>query len=146
AEKTRFDFAHEGPLSEEELAQVEGIVNEFIFEDVPVTPVVMPFAEAKKLPGVRAVFGEKYPDPVRVLLIGAERPADVTLEHSVEFCGGTHLNHTGQAGLFKVISQEAVGKGVRRITAITGREALDAMQRVSGIVDELSGRLNCKPE
>ncbi|MCS6850309.1 MAG: alanine--tRNA ligase, partial [Gemmataceae bacterium] len=88
--KTRFDFSYHKPLTAEEIAAVERLVNEKIYADLPVTPVVLPLAEARKIPGVRAVFGEKYPDPVRVLMIGADKPADVTLEHSVEFCGGTH--------------------------------------------------------
>jgi alanyl-tRNA synthetase len=145
-EKTRFDFSHNEPLTPTELAEVERLVNEEIYADMPVNPVTMPLAEAKKLPGVRAVFGEKYPDPVRVLLIGAERPADVTPEHSVEFCGGTHLTHTGQAGFFRIASQEAVGKGVRRVIAVTGREAVAAVQRLASVVDDLTGRFNCKPE
>src|SRR5262249_26036379 len=110
-EKTRFDFAHNHPLTPDEVREVERLVNQKIYADLPVNQVVMPLAEAKKIPGVRAVFGEKYPDPVRVLLIGAEKPFEVTPEHSVEFCGGTHLTHTGQAGFFKVVGQEAVGKG-----------------------------------
>ncbi len=123
AEKTRFDFTHDNPLSAEEIAEVERLVNEKICADLPVTAVTMPLAEAKNIPGVRAVFGEKYPDPVRVLLIGVETAKDAALETSVEFCGGTHLSHTGQAGFFKIISQEGVGKGVRRVTAVTGRRA-----------------------
>ena len=145
-EKTRFDFTCNEPLTAEEIAEVEQLVNEKICADLPVSARTMALAEAKKINGVRAVFGEKYPDPVRVLLIGAERPEDVTDDHSVEFCGGTHLNHTGQAGFFKIISQEAVGKGVRRVTAVTGREAVATVQRLSAVVDELGGRLNCKPE
>jgi alanyl-tRNA synthetase len=144
--KTRFDFAHNEPLTPEQVAEVEQLVNEKIYADLPVTPVNKPLVEAKEIPGVRAVFGEKYPDPVRVLLIGAEKPEDATAEHSVEFCGGTHLNHTGEAGFFKVVSQEAVGKGVRRLTAVTGREALATVQRLSSVVDQLAGRFNCKPE
>jgi alanyl-tRNA synthetase len=146
AEKTRFDFTHDKPLSSEEVAEVERLVNERIYADLPVTPVVMPLAEAKKINGVRAVFGEKYPDPVRVLLIGAERPEDASLENSVEFCGGTHLAHTGQAGFFKIVSQEPVAKGVRRVTAVTGREAVATVQRLASVVDELTGRFNCKPD
>jgi alanyl-tRNA synthetase len=146
ADKTRFDFTHPGPLMPEEIAKIERLVNEKIYADLPVKPVTMPLAEAKKITGVRAVFGEKYPDPVRVLLIGVERPEDATLENSVEFCGGTHLTHTGQAGFFKIVSQEAVGKGIRRVTGVTGREAVATFQRLSGVVDELSARLNCKPE
>ena len=141
ADKTRFDFTHDKPLTAEEIAEVERLVNEKIYADLPVTPVTMPLAEAKKIAGVRAVFGEKYPDPVRVLLIGAEKPEEATPEHSVEFCGGTHLKHTGQAGFFKIVSQEAVGKGVRRVTAVTGREAVATVQRLAACVDELTGRL-----
>src|SRR5205085_9762464 len=146
AEHTRFDFAHDTPLSPDEISEVERLVNERIYLDLPVTPIVMPLAEAKKIPGVRAVFGEKYPDPVRVLLVGAEKPEQVTAEHSVEFCGGTHLNHTGQAGFFKIVSQEQVGKGVRRVTAVTGKGAVEAVQRMASVLDELGGRFNCKPE
>jgi alanyl-tRNA synthetase len=146
AEKTRFDFAHTRPLSVEEIAEVERLVNEKIYEDQPVNPVVVPLAEGKKIPGVRAVFGEKYPDPVRVLLIGAERPDQVSPEHSVEFCGGTHLRQTGQAGFFKIISQEAVGKGVRRVTAVTGPKAVALVQKQERVLAEMAGRLRCQPE
>jgi alanyl-tRNA synthetase len=145
-DKTRFDFTHPKPLTEDEIAEIERLVNEKIYADLPVTPVTMPLAEAKKIPGVRAVFGEKYPDPVRVLLVGAAGPQRATLEHSVEFCGGTHLTHTGQAGFFKLVSQEPVAKGVRRVTAVTGREAVASVQRLAGVVGELTSRLNCKPE
>ncbi|HYT92158.1 MAG TPA: alanine--tRNA ligase [Gemmataceae bacterium] len=144
-DKTRFDFTYQHPLASEEIAEVERLVNEKIYSDLPVNPVVMPLAEAKKIPGVRAVFGEKYPDPVRVLLIGAEKPFEVTPEHSVEFCGGTHLTHTGQAGFCKIVSQEAVGKGVRRVTAVTGREAVATVQRMASVIDEMVARFNCKP-
>ena len=146
ADKTRFDFTHDKALSAEEIAEVERLVNERIYSDLPVKPVVMPLAEAKKIPGVRAVFGEKYPDPVRVLLIGAERPENATEETSVEFCGGTHLTHTGQAGLFKIVGQEGVAKGVRRVTAVTGRKAVETVQHQAALLDDLSGRLNCKPD
>ena len=65
---------------------------------------------------------------------------------SVEFCGGTHLNHTGQAGFFKIVGQELVGKGVRRVTAVTGREAVATVQRMSSLLESLSARFNCKPD
>jgi alanyl-tRNA synthetase len=146
AEKTRFDFAHDKPLSPDEVAMVEQLVNEQIYADQTVTAHVMPLAEAKKIPGVRAVFGEKYPDPVRVLVIGADDPKQATQENSVEFCGGTHLTHTGQAGFFKIVSQEPVSKGVRRVTAVTGRGAVEAVQRLGAVVDDLTARFNCKPE
>src|SRR5581483_8097242 len=140
AEKTRFDFAHDKPLSPEEVAEVERLVNEQIYTDLPVTARIMPLAEAKKIPGVRAVFGEKYPDPVRVLLIGVEDPAKATVANSVEFCGGTHLTHTGQAGFFKIVSQEPVSKGVRRVIGVTGRGAVQAVQQLGSVVDDLTAR------
>lgn len=146
ATRTRFDFAHHEPLTGEQVAEVERLVNEKIYADLPVSAEYRPLEEAKKIPGVRAVFGEKYPDPVRVLVVGAKKPEEATLECSVEFCGGTHLNHTGQAGLFKIVSQELVAKGVRRVTAVTGPEAVAIVQRLSGVVDLLTGRFRCKPE
>ncbi|HEV3236807.1 MAG TPA: alanine--tRNA ligase [Gemmataceae bacterium] len=145
-DKTRFDFTHDKALSPEEITEIERLVNERVYTDLPVTAKIMPLAEAKKIPGVRAVFGEKYPDPVRVLLIGVEKPEDATENNSVEFCGGTHLTHTGQIGFFKIISQEPVSKGVRRVTAITGREAVAYFQRQAAVMDELTSRFNCKPE
>ncbi len=107
----------------------------------------MPLAEAKKIPGVRAVFGEKYPDPVRVLLIGAKKPEEATLDNSVEFCGGTHLMHTGQAGFFKIV-RPGTGRrqGVRRVTAVTGREAVATVQRMAALVDDLTSRFNCSQD
>jgi alanyl-tRNA synthetase len=142
-EKTRFDFSHDKGLTPEELRRVEEIVNREINRNLPVAAQVMPLAEAKKLPGVRAVFGEKYPDPVRVVMIGAEKPEDVTAEMSVEFCGGTHLKSTGQAGLFKIIGQENVAKGVRRVTGVTGPSAVDYVLNMADVVASLTGRFNC---
>jgi alanyl-tRNA synthetase len=146
AEKTRFDFSHDKPLSADETRRVEEIVNAHILRDEPVTPITMPLGEAKKLPGVRAVFGEKYPDPVRVVMIGAENPSDVSAQMSVEFCGGTHLSRTSQAGLFKIVSQENVAKGVRRVTAVTGQRAFDYVQEQSSVLGELTARFNCSVE
>ncbi|MBM4068247.1 MAG: alanine--tRNA ligase [Planctomycetes bacterium] len=146
ATRTRFDFAHNEPLTSQQVAEVERLVNEKIYADLPVTAAYRPLEEAKKIAGVRAVFGEKYPDPVRVLVVGASKPEEATLECSVEFCGGTHLAHTGQAGLFKIVGQELVAKGVRRVTAVTGPEAIATVQRLAGVVDDLTGRFRCKPE
>src|SRR5262249_30186436 len=146
AEKTRFDFTHDKPLTAEEVAEVERLVNEKIYADLPVTAVTLPLAEAEKVPGGRAGFGEKYPDPGRGLLLRAREADEATLEHSVEFCGGTHLGHTGQAGFFKITSQEGVAKGVRRVTGVTGAGAVAAVQRLSAVVDGLTARLSCKPE
>jgi alanyl-tRNA synthetase len=145
-QKTRFDFSHDRPLSAEQLRDIERRVNRGIMRDQPVTAVVMPLAEAKKLPGVRAVFGEKYPDPVRVVMVGAEKPEEVTLDNSVEFCGGTHVPRTGTIGPFKIISQEAVAKGVRRVVGVAGRKAYDELANRNAILDELALRFQCRPE
>jgi alanyl-tRNA synthetase len=145
-EKTRFDFSHDKPLSRDELSQIESHVNEQIAADRPVVAVTLPLAEAKKITGVRAVFGEKYPDPVRVVLIGPADPSSVTWNDSAEFCGGTHITRTSQAGLFKILSQEAVGKGVRRVTGVCGRRAWETMQRMARILSDLAERLQCPPE
>jgi alanyl-tRNA synthetase len=142
ADKTRYDFTHDKPMTADEVLEVERLVNEKILADLPVTPVTMALAEAKQIGGVRAVFGEKYPDPVRVVLIGAEKPSEATVEQSVEFCGGTHLSRTSQACLFKIVGQEGVAKGVRRITAVTGPKALALTQHQAGVLGELTSRLN----
>src|SRR5207247_2555001 len=139
-EKTRFDFSHDKPLTADEFHRVEEFVNLQIIRDQPVAAVTMPLAEAKKLPGVRAVFGEKYPDPVPVLLLGSESPEHATLDNSIEFCGGTHVKSTGFIGYFKITAQEGVAKGVRRIVATTGRGSLAVLQKINAVVDDLSTR------
>ena len=133
-----FDFSHTGPVTAAEIAEVERMVNERIYQDLPVQWRELPTAEAKQLPGVRAFFGDKYGDVVRVVEIGDG--------FSREFCGGTHLDHTGQAGFFKITGEEGVGKGVRRLTAVTAREAVATVQKQSAVVAELTGRFRCKPE
>ncbi len=144
--KTRFDFSHDKPVTAEQLQEIERRVNRQVVLDQPVAAVVLPLAQAQKLPGVRAVFGEKYPDPVRVVMVGAESPDKLTHDNSVEFCGGTHLPRTGLIGYFKISSQEGVAKGIRRITAVTGKPAYDDVQTRSAIVDDLAGVFQCRPD
>ncbi len=144
-DKTRFDFSHDKPLTPGELQQVEVLVNGDVVLDRPVTAITLPLAEAKQIAGVRAVFGEKYPDPVRVVMVGPTTPSEATPADSVEFCGGTHVARTGPIGLFKIVSQEGVAKGVRRLTAVTGREAVLHARQAFIVLDELSGRFNCPP-
>jgi alanyl-tRNA synthetase len=132
SEKLRFDFSHPQAVTHDQIAQVERMVNEKIYSDLAVHTKLMPLADAMKIGGVRAVFGEKYPDPVRVVAIGEQDPLrpGSAIENSIEFCGGTHLRHTGEAGFFKIISEEAVSKGVRRLTAVTGRGAVELVQKL----------------
>jgi alanyl-tRNA synthetase len=146
ADKTRFDLTHPHPLTADEIKRIEDIVNHQVQEDYPVTAVNMTLADAKKIPGVRAVFGEKYPDPVRVVMIGADKPEAMAPTLSAEFCGGTHLDRTGPIAVFKIVGQEAVAKGVRRLTAVTGSRAVETFQRLSAVVDDLSAKLNCGAE
>ncbi|HEV8292290.1 MAG TPA: DHHA1 domain-containing protein, partial [Tepidisphaeraceae bacterium] len=101
----------------------------------------------KKLFGVRAVFGEKYPDPVRVIAVGVDDPRKgVTVENSIEFCGGTHLRHTGEAGFMKIVSEENVSKGVRRLTAVTGRGAVEFIHKMEMNLRGVSQALSASPD
>jgi len=129
-EKTRFDFSHNAALTAEQLEAVEKQVNDDIAADLPVYTGYAPQEDALKINGLRAVFGEKYPPTVRVVSIGAsveDLLADPGNERwanlSIEFCGGTHLAKTGDAEGFVILSQDAVSKGVRRVTAVTGAAA-----------------------
>ncbi len=144
-EKLRFDFSHNASVSPEQMAKVEAQVNADIEADLPVHCVVAGQEEALKIRGLRAVFGEKYPTRVRVVSIG--QPVENLLakpEHegwsdlSIEFCGGTHLPRTSLAEHFAIVSEEAVGKGVRRLTAITGQRA----KKARGIGGELLKRVS----
>jgi alanyl-tRNA synthetase len=133
-----FDFSHTGPMSDAEKGEVERLVNEKVYADLPVNWRELSQAEAKALPGVKHFFGDKYGDVVRVVEIGDG--------FSREFCGGTHLEHTGQIGFFKIVGEEAVGKGVRRLTCVTAREAVAAVQREDAILAALAGGFHCKPD
>ncbi len=140
-DKLRFDFGHPQALTAAEITQVERLVNEKICADLPVSANVMPLTEAKKIAGVRAVFGEKYPDPVRVITIGTDDPIhQATADHSVEFCGGTHLSRTGEVGFFKVTAEESVSKGVRRLTGVTGRGAVEYVQHMESNLRRCASR------
>ncbi len=115
-DRLRFDFAHLQALSDEELREIEARVNALIRADLPVDWVTTGQDEARRL-GAMALFGEKYGDMVRMVSIGGDVPV------SRELCGGTHLQHTGQIGQFRIVAESSVGAGLRRIEAVTGSEA-----------------------
>jgi len=117
-DKTRFDFAHNAPMTDDEIRQVEMIVNREILENAPTSAQIMAYDDAVKH-GAMALFGEKYGDEVRVLDIGSSR----------ELCGGTHVSRTGDIGFFKIVSESGVAAGIRRVEAITGDNALAWVQR-----------------
>ena len=126
ADKLRFDFTHFSALTETELKTIENLVNEEIFKGINVVTKEMPIEEAKKL-GAMALFGEKYGDVVRVVMID---------EFSKEFCGGTHIENTAKIGLFRILSEGSVASGVRRIEAVTGRGVLDILDTYSNIISD----------
>jgi alanyl-tRNA synthetase len=133
-EKTRFDFAHDAPMSEEEIARVEAIVNAEILSNQAAVAQTMSYDDAVK-GGAVALFGEKYGDSVRVLDIGFSR----------ELCGGTHVSRTGDIGLFKVVSEGGVAAGVRRIEAVTGSNALNWVQNLNATIQRAAAALKTQP-
>jgi alanyl-tRNA synthetase len=133
----RFDFTYPAALTDEQITKVEDLVREKITEDLPLTCVVMPRAEAEKL-GAMALFGEKYGSEVRVVAIGAANEKLIEEAFSREFCGGTHCDNTGQIGGFKIVKEESISAGVRRITALTGSGLTKYLEERGEIVDKLS--------
>jgi len=130
AEKTRFDFAHHSAMTPEQIAQVERIVNEEILANAETQARVMDIESAKSA-GAMMLFGEKYGDTVRVLDIGSSR----------ELCGGTHVQRTGDIGLFKITSESGVAAGIRRVEATTGLGAMEFAQKAQAQVDAIAQSL-----
>jgi alanyl-tRNA synthetase len=139
-DRLRFDFTHPAPLSQDELDAVTSSVNDAILNSYSVGSAEQGYREAVSK-GVIALFGEKYGDVVRVLRIG--QPDEPV---SRELCGGTHVNETGEIGLFHITSQESVGAGVRRIEAVTGRAAADLVERQLGQLKNAAAYLGVPPD
>ena len=134
AEKTRFDFAHDAPLSVAQIRKIEQIVNDEVLLNRDVQSSYMPYDEAIG-GGAVALFGEKYDDFVRVLDIGFSR----------ELCGGTHVARTGDIGLFKIVSEGGIAAGVRRIEAVTGSNALHWVQDTQAVLQQAAAQLKTQP-
>ena len=134
-DKTRFDFSHGAPLTADEIAKVETIVNREILENHATASHNMSFDDAVKH-GAMALFGEKYGDSVRVLDIGSSK----------ELCGGVHVTRTGDIGLFKIVSEGGVAAGIRRVEAVTGEGALALVQAINRKLQEAAGALKTSPD
>jgi alanyl-tRNA synthetase len=135
ADKTRFDFSHNAPLTADEIRRIEALVNHEILDNAATSAQLMSYDDAIRQ-GAMALFGEKYGDHVRVLGIGS----------STELCGGTHVNRTGDIGLFKIVSEGGVAAGIRRVEAVTGGNALALVQSLTTRVNEAAAALKVQPD
>jgi alanyl-tRNA synthetase len=134
AERTRFDFAHNSPMSDAQIAQVEALVNAEILANAATQARVMKIDDAQKV-GAMMLFGEKYGEEVRVLDIGSSR----------ELCGGTHVARTGDIGAFKIVAEAGVAAGVRRVEAVAGDQALAYLQQLEGTLGGVAAALKVAP-
>ena len=134
-QRTRFDFAHNAPVTDDEIRQIETKVNAEILANAQTQARLMDIESAQKT-GAMMLFGEKYGDTVRVLDIGSSR----------ELCGGTHVQRSGDIGLFKVVAESGVAAGVRRIEAVTGTHALAYLQSLEDTVAQAAGALKATPQ
>ncbi|MCC6218765.1 MAG: alanine--tRNA ligase, partial [Aquabacterium sp.] len=134
ADRTRFDFAHNAPLTAEQIREVEELVNAEVLLNAEAQAQVMALDDAQKS-GAMMLFGEKYGETVRVLSIGSSK----------ELCGGTHVQRTGDIGLFKIVAEGGVAAGVRRVEAITGANALAYTQNLETTLDGVAALLKATP-
>jgi alanyl-tRNA synthetase len=132
----RFDFSNPAAVTEEEMIRIENEVNAKILAGNPVGCASLPLADARKA-GAMMLFGEKYPDVVRMVSMG---------DFSKELCGGTHLTNTALVGIFKITGEESVAAGTRRITALTGKGAMESIRRVQTVLRRAAGSLKVPPE
>ncbi|SFD86797.1 alanine--tRNA ligase [Nitrosomonas sp. Nm166] len=136
ANRTRFDFSHTGPLTTDEIREIERLVNEQIRHNWAVESSTMKYDDAIKR-GAMALFGEKYSDMVRVIGMG---------EFSMELCGGTHVSQIGQIGFFKIVAESGVAAGIRRIEAVTGKAAVEYVQQREAQLQEIAHTLKTNPQ
>lgn len=135
-DKLRFDFSSKSAMTIEQVAKAELLTRDIVYKNVPIYAKETKLANAKKIRGLRSVFDEVYPDPVRVISFGVNveelennLDSDAGEKTSVEFCGGTHLQRSGHMMEFVITSEEAIAKGIRRIVALTGPEAVKALEK-----------------
>ena len=135
-DRLRFDFSHFGQVTKEELEKIERIVNEKVWENIPVVTSLRNIDEAKQM-GAMALFGEKYGDVVRVVQMG---------EFSLELCGGIHVLNTSEIGFFKILSESGIGAGTRRIEAVTGKGAFEVIKQEEQTLVEAANQLKAQPK
>lgn len=135
-DRLRFDFSHFGQVTTEELEQIERIVNEKVWDNIPVVTGFHNIDEAKQM-GAMALFGEKYGDIVRVVKMG---------EFSLELCGGIHVQNTSEIGFFKILSESGIGAGTRRIEAVTGKGAYEIVKEEEHMLNEAANLLKAQPK
>lgn len=136
-DRLRFDFSHNSKLTKEEIINIENEVNEQIRNNSSVNTFILPPKEALNM-GAIALFGEKYPDEVRVVCMGDLQEKIEKKQFSIEFCGGTHVKRTGDIGVFKIIQESAVSSGIRRIEACTGQAAEHYIQKKDQILSDIA--------
>ncbi|HCN69424.1 MAG TPA: alanine--tRNA ligase, partial [Candidatus Accumulibacter sp.] len=134
AERTRFDFAHNAPMTAEQIRRVEILVNDEILANAAREAAVLPIDEARRA-GAMMLFGEKYGDEVRVVTIGSSK----------ELCGGVHVQRSGDIGLFKIVAESGVAAGVRRVEAVTGDGALALVQEQQALLAEAAAAIKAPP-
>ncbi|CAH0726665.1 unnamed protein product, partial [Brenthis ino] len=148
-DRLRFDFTNKGPMTVKQVKDAEDEIKSIISANKRVYAKHTSLSEAKKIKGLRAMFDEQYPDPVRVVSVGVsveeleKNPEGSSgLETSVEFCGGSHLHQTGHIGEYVIVSEEGIAKGIRRIVALTGPEAIKAINKMSILENEVNNIAN----
>jgi alanyl-tRNA synthetase len=141
AEKLTFDF-NSGALTAQQLSDIERLVNERILDNGSVSWTTIPYTQAKDHAGIMQLFGEKYPEQVRVVQIGGK--ANALDGYSMELCGGTHTRSTGEIGLFRLLSESAVAAGIRRIEGIAGMEAYSVARAESDLLKALAGKVSAQ--
>ena len=140
-DRLRFDFTHDQALGREALGRIEAAINRAVLANYPVNIAYMGQKEAIAA-GAMALFGEKYGDIVRTVTVADPAPGKESLPYSFELCGGLHVSETGEIGLFRFVTEEAVGAGVRRVEAVTGRGAYEFVTDRLNLLDRLASKLN----
>ena len=144
-DRLRFDYTHNKPLTQDQIIKIERMVNQVILDNVKVTPKVFSAKEAKRM-GAMALFGEKYGDKVRCLLISDKGYDKFKDAFSLELCGGTHVSASGDIGGFKIVSDQSLAAGVRRMEAIAGHKTIEYLRNMQAQISTVAVKLKSTPD